>query len=326
MIELGRRSLVFGGSSTVAALGLSSVIGISPALAGPGGVRRTFGGGGGNPFASQYPRSMGLSTAGEVDALILNESWLGGRGGGNPSSIVLGDKEYWSDVTVRWGGRIDYLSLTTNKGRSVSGGNPNGGDNAVRLSGIRLLSVAGRSDQRLDAIELGYIPGFRPSQLVEAQKQVILDIASGPQTIEVYTDKSARNAQSYELITERMSQFTASASAEAELFSKFSVSTGLKLENSSKETIQQSSENTLKTGTKVTRTIDDNHVAFLTARVNIMREQGGDYWMEPVGEANWVPLAKTEFAQITDCYDLTGGAAIAINRRPEPRYGFLWYK
>jgi hypothetical protein len=75
----------------------------------------TFGGAGGNPFALEYPRSLGVRAGELIDALVLNGVQHGGSGGANPTQAELKADDYWNQVTrdimtsrVEWRFRRDH--------------------------------------------------------------------------------------------------------------------------------------------------------------------------------------------------------------------------
>jgi hypothetical protein len=325
LIDFSRRELCVTGPAVMTATFLGgALIGISPASAAEGLLTPSFGSNsGGAPFTFEYPQSIGLSTAAEVDALFLNGTQHGGDGGGTRTDATLADGDYWNYFSVRHAGRVDYLEFRSRNGQVVAGGG-RGGEPAA-LSGIRILGIAGRAGARLDQIVVKYIPNYQPSTRVQPRVKVIVDVQAGPVTIKTYTDQSAQSAQSFERTIEHMSEFTMTASAEGELFSSFSVSTGLKIQDTSREFMKRSSEDVLKSGRSMEKPIPADQVGFLIAEMDVMRDANGRFWMLPRNSSFWLYLKDSDFGRLNGFYDMTGIAAAQTGRSVTEYRGFDYF-
>jgi hypothetical protein len=122
-----------------------------------------FGGNGGDPFAQTPVNEFGLRAGRYVDQIRVGNYVFGGDGGYDMGSISLDGDEYVSKVELRADQVLDFIRLTTNKGRIIGGGG-DGGHYYV-LDNIRLISIGGRSGIFVDQVSLKYVEDYSPSQL-----------------------------------------------------------------------------------------------------------------------------------------------------------------
>lgn len=122
-------------------------------------VQVVLGENGGNAFTAVAPSQIQLRHGAFVDAIILNGRRHGGTGGNATGVLQLRAEEYINRMVVRHGRFVDRIEITTNFGRSLSGGG-NGG-NVTALNNIRVLTLGGRSGQFLDQIQVTYCRNYR---------------------------------------------------------------------------------------------------------------------------------------------------------------------
>ncbi len=121
-------------------------------------VTQSWGSNWGTPLSLQSVKSLGLRTGLYVDAILLNGELYGGRGGEQSRMFDLEKDEYITEVVIRSGKWMDYLSLTTNKGNKVSGGG--GGGNLTILKNIRVLEIGGCFDGLIRQLTLKYVENY----------------------------------------------------------------------------------------------------------------------------------------------------------------------
>jgi hypothetical protein len=266
----------------------------------------TYGGGGGNEFSPRSPDKIGIRAGGMVDAIIVDGGHFGGTGGCNPTIVDLAPDDYWSEFHIRSGSMIDQLRLVSKKGRVVQGGG--GGGDPESQANLRIVAIAGRSGDMVDALSFDVICNYRPSSCAEPNVDVIMDVATGGRVVKHYQDELAKTMHSYQIVSEHTSSFEMNASAEAEYGAKFSASTGYKVSDTRTETIKTKAEQSLASGTSTEQTIPQTQAAFLIGKADIMKDSDDHYWMAPTSGANWVLLERGSFGTLAGKYDLTGGA------------------
>jgi len=126
-----------------------------------GSVTMQCGGNGGGDFASESPDKIGLRHGQEVDALILNGNQHGGGGGLPTPQLELDPGDYWTHVLIRSGKYIDNIELRSKFGKVVQGGG-DGGAVCLNLNDVKVVSIGGRSGNKLDNIRVEYIEQYNP--------------------------------------------------------------------------------------------------------------------------------------------------------------------
>jgi hypothetical protein len=279
-----------------------------------------FGGGGGNPFEMEYPNSLGVRAEGYVDALILNGINHGGGGGNGLPEQELGDGDYWSEFEVHSAKYVDWLRIRSKNGLELSGGGT-GGEKRVAVQGARILRIGGAGEGYLDRIKIEYIQNYQPSTTIDDDAQAVLDCRPGGQKITTYRDEKVATAQAYERITEQSLEFTFNTSAEGEFYGKFSASTGLKTTNSTKTDIKTSSKQALNTGQIFEETLGPDEAAFLIARIHIMQDSDGHYWVYPPLPPTWTKLPTSQFKNLVGYFDFTSGTTTQTGLGHKKQYG-----
>lgn len=271
----------------------------------------TFGGTGGDSFPMTVPNSIGLRSGDMVNALIMNGVQHGANGGNSTPELVLGQTEYWADVTVAAGGGIDGLTFKSNLGRVVGGGTPGGsGSSTTSMTGLRVLLIGGSAGDRLEQIKIELISDYIGSTVVDSAGMAVLDFQPGGQTITTYSDQIQSTSQAYSKTTESIVQLTVNASAEGEYYAKFTASTGLTTTDSTMQTIQSAISDTLRTDKKTVQVLGPSQAAFLVSSVTIMQDSDQKVWMFPNAAPNWLVLDSSTFDNLVGFYNLTSGAAI----------------
>lgn len=120
--------------------------------------KASFGGNGGGAFEMQVVEKLSLRTGKYVDQIKINGKQHGGNGGGDRGEIVLSEDEFINKVEIRSGSLIDFVKLTTNKGRTIEGGGSGGG--AHTLENVRVLAIGGRSGSLIDSLTFFYIEDY----------------------------------------------------------------------------------------------------------------------------------------------------------------------
>jgi hypothetical protein len=265
---------------------------------------KSFGGNGGDAFPHTLVNEIGLRTGNVVDQIRVSGKVWGRDGGDDRGSITLEKDEYVSKVELRACKALDYINLTTNKGRTFGAGG-DGGDYQV-LDNIRLISIGGRCDHVVDQISLKYVEDYQPSTLLQENAKFIVNYAAPYQEFEEYTSSRERKLESYEMVTEHMVRQTYSASVEAEYYVKVAASTSIEVQDTSKETIQKSLEQELQSGTKRTQQIPADHVGIKFVTGNLMRAADGKTWMYPTRDVALSVIAISDWQNVLGHYDLTG--------------------
>lgn len=96
---------------------------LSRAKAEPEPSTTKAGGTGGLIFPKFTPKAgstIGIRTGSLVDAIVLDGTRYGG-GGGGLSVMTLDDGEFINSFYIRAGNIIDFISFSTNKGKSIGG-------------------------------------------------------------------------------------------------------------------------------------------------------------------------------------------------------------
>jgi hypothetical protein len=126
---------------------------------------KAFGGNGGShSFDIEAVKSLGLRYGDLIDALLLNGRRPGGGGGVEGTIVEFHPDEYIDRITIRPGGRVIHaLTISTNRGRTLSGGG-NGG-RREELTNIRVLGLGGVYGDFLDKLtvilDTGIVETFR---------------------------------------------------------------------------------------------------------------------------------------------------------------------
>jgi len=142
-----------------------------------------FGGGGGNPFAFMdldtclrsrtRISALKLRAGARVDQLEVTYAGdsgekverYGGTGGSESPTVRLRQGEFITEVSGRFGGRVDQLTITTSGGQKVSGG-AMGGTHVFRFTpppGSFIVGFSGRSGNGLDSLVI-HTASFQPAE------------------------------------------------------------------------------------------------------------------------------------------------------------------
>jgi hypothetical protein len=233
---------------------------------------------------------------------------------------------------VQSGASIDYMKLTTNLGRSVSGGVAKSGSKVEQLGDVRILSLSGTNGWYLSTINIDYVDNYKPSKVVEKKVPMIIETLPGNQEVTQFS--SAENATAASTVTVNKTHFgvDANASVEAEYGATFKASVDMKYSTDSREKVSTSVMETLKTSTKTKIKIPDGSVGVRVVLVDIMQSADGGFWVSPAVTLPNEPLAtlpeKTAADSLCNTYDLTGTADVQIpNLRSskETRNGLVYY-
>lgn len=101
-------------------------------------------------------REIGFRGRDWVDAIYLNGQYWGGRGGQQTKILVLDPGEWVNRIDLRHRGSwFNYLKFTTNKGRDVSVGGPDGTYHT--FDNIELLTIAGNVGSYVNYLEFRMI-------------------------------------------------------------------------------------------------------------------------------------------------------------------------
>ncbi len=293
-------------------------------------VTQSWGSNEGTPFSLQPVKSLRLRTGRYIDAIVLNGARYGGTGGGETDVIHFDNDEYISEVVIRSGAWMDYLSFTTtDNGKEPSevfGGG--GGGNEIILKGIRVLGIGGVYEGVLNYLSLMYVKDYEPSTPVEGGRGLdfILDYLHPGQTITEYDEVNVRSLEAFEKTSQHMTSLT--ASVKAEYFGKASFSGETKIVNTTTETIRTEFERESRTARTVERTIPEGSVGLVFATGNLMKSAEGEYWMYPTGPVTNSQVALTDTEAVKDCYDLTGsleGQMSSLKPLKKIKYGFDCY-
>jgi hypothetical protein len=281
----------------------------------------TFGGRGGTPFRARIPKSVGIQASTGVHAIRINGDKFGGPGGAVPAEEILDPDDYWAELDIRSGNIIDYLSLRSKDGRTVSGGSTTSGTPASYRS-IRIISISGSAYEWLDSLTFEVVIDYKPSTLIERDAQVVMDIATSGQTFKQFNNQTTRTLHSFKLVSERMTSWGVNTSAEVEFEAVFKTTVDYKTSSTRTETLSDEIETTIATGTSTESVIATGEAAFLIGRVHIMQDSDGHPWMAPVSEADWVVLARDQFSNLVGRYDITGGTELQTGLASETLNGF----
>jgi len=124
-----------------------------------GSVTRECGGQGGNDFASESPDKVGLRYGKFIDGLVLNGRLHGGNGGNSTPQLELDPGDYWTEVVVRAGKFVDFISLRSKDGKVVQGGG-DGGDYCLNLKNVKVVSLGGKQGTFLDNLRVEYLENY----------------------------------------------------------------------------------------------------------------------------------------------------------------------
>ena len=277
----------------------------------------------GTVLPMQSISSLGLSSGGYVDAMILNGNRCGGPGGNQSASITLDGDDYWCTFQGRSGDGIDRLDFTSAKGRRVSGGG-GGGNPFGPIQNARVLRVGGQYGQYLNQIYIEYVENYTPSKLIEASAKAILDFRTGPMDVTSYTEATSQITDTYDRVTQHIESLDINASAQGEYYAKFSVSTGLKTQTTETTEIKTVTEETLRNSQTVADHVNADQVAVLICTVNIMQDANSTYWFYPVDMAAWPKFTRDEFPRLAGHYCVVGGIEEQTGLNSQIKNGFTF--
>lgn len=259
----------------------------------------------GTQFDAVGVAKIGLQAGTNVDQINLNDKTFGGSGGTNLGSLTLSGDEYISAFEIRSGWLIDHAKFTTNKGRVIQGGGDGG--NLQVFSNLRVISIAGRSGDSLDQLNITYAEDYKPSTKLESDIGFIVKFSPPLESFEKYSSSQGVECDSYESVTSSMTAQTYSASVEAEYYAKVSVSAGLAITDSKITTIQKSLQNTLNSSEKTSITIPAGSVGVSLIRGDLMCGDDGKIWISPTTIASYAVIdIVTGGNNLLNHYDLTG--------------------
>ena len=286
------------------------------------------GGNGGHPFDEVYVREISLNAWDQIDLIVINKKCYGNsRGGWSKDGMLLGQDEYICRIDWNHDDMVNYLKFTTNFGRSIEGGKRVG--TAGHIENIRLLAISGRVGGKVDQLTFKYITNYSASTVVEENASFIVSYTAPFQTFTSYTERSTRSLQAFEEVSDIMTRGSFSSSVEAEFVAKFSTSTEFEFKNSTISKIRNEVEEHLKSGSKIERTVKEDHVGVNVVSGTLMSSPEGAHWMFPTTVPSFAILKQSETEGLLGSYDLTGALAIqvpALAKRKTKLHGYVYFQ
>jgi len=282
-----------------------------------------------------------------VDQISVNSEAWGGEGGHANSKLELGDNEYVNEVELHYGNLLDFIKVTTSKGRSISVGG-SGGHKKEVLKDIRLLSLGASSQAGfIKGVELRYIKNYQPSKEVTSNARCIVSFLPPETERTEYEEATVRELRG--LIT----TWEQSASrenvviqeefiAEAKLGSVGQgvggdlLARGHKTSNRDdwqahiKQRLQDSQDRASTTSGTTKTKVPKGAVAVEVVTVKIMQGADGKFWVLPTTGSSWIiKNIETEWSSFLGCYDLTGkldAQVSGLKAHRKERHSFMFYE
>lgn len=265
----------------------------------------------GNPFTLQFPAMIGMRHGAWIDALVLNGTQYGGRGGLNPEQRDV-SLDYIAEFRVRADDRIRHLYFKTKSGKEISGGDDSTGTD-VAYQNVRILRIGGWYDPgMLSYLQIEFVQDYQESEVVERDADGIFDFETGPLEVDDYKEQVSAITNSYTYTSQQLSNMTVDISAGGDFFAKFSASTHLQSQSTDTQSIQQTAQESTKTALTVKKQIQDGHVGVLLGTITVMRDPDGNPWFYPNQAANWTNFALTQADTLVGKYDFTSGFAAQV--------------
>lgn len=294
-----------------------------------------FGGDGGKPFDIEAVSEIGVRSGERIDALLLNGSRRGGRGGRERERFTLLNDEYIDYIRVRHGRLIDRLEFRTNLGRvMVHGG---GGGRQSELKNIRVLGIGGRSGNELDKLQIHYIENYEASKAEAGRQTAIMGIVPQGERIETFASSRVSRLNSTRRLFE--TTFTAEQSsslsaAKGEFVAKTNRSFGLK-QTVQSEFLKQLETEEVQSET-VSRSPGPGFVGLETVQVEVFRVENvgpnaeDAHWVFPVGTPEYIEVREgVGIPPQESVIDMTGVMGLQLPvmaERREDRFGRDFYK
>lgn len=275
-------------------------------------VTKPVGGNGGKPFAIEAVRTIGFRSGKRVDALLLNGSRKGGKGGSESVVLELQGDEYidhmeiWSNKSRGKSTRIHGISFRTSRGRSLSAGRESG--TKTTLSGVRILGLGGNSGAELDKLRVRYIKDYTPSDIVEQGALAVIGVIPQGQTTETFVSSRVSKLSASSLFLEIVSSVettTETGGAVGEFTAKASTTFGLSVTTSSE--FREEIETETFESERITYAPPEGHVGLEVIQIDVFKASDGTIWQFPVSESSIVstPVASSP-ALFANVYDMTG--------------------
>jgi len=305
---------------------------IAPATIGGSIETKIFGdSGGGVKFETRPFNTIGIRSGVRVDAVFLDGKRFGGIGGDESKVLTLGTDEYISSIATRTGNAFDYISFTTNKGRSISGGGDGGTSNDI--TGARVLEIGGNAGNLIDKLRVTYIKDYSPSTLVAKSAKFILGYTTQGTKTKEYQSTETRTMDSFERVSRYLETYDITASAKGEYLGKLSgsvsVSSTMHFESAEMKTIVNQLEKKLSTSKTVEVEVPQGYVGVQVATCDIMQDVNGNYWYYPTSDVSYPIVSMDDYETFIDHYDFTGTLDTQIkklNQFASSQYQCRYYK
>lgn len=281
-------------------------------------VTTPIGGDGGKSFEIQAVRTIGFRSGNRVDALVLNGSRKGGKGGSESQVLELQGDEYiehmeiWDKKHKTKSQRIHKISLRTSRGRTLSAGKASG--RKTTLSDVRVLGLGGNSGGELDKLRIRYIKDYTPSAVLEQGALAVIGVIPQGQTTETFVSSRLSRLSASSLFLEIVSSVestTETGGAVGEFTAKASTTFGLSVTTSSE--FREEIETETFESERITYAPPAGHVGLEVIQIDVFEASDGTIWQFPVSEPSIVstPVASTP-ALFANVYDMTGTLSLTF--------------
>jgi hypothetical protein len=294
-----------------------------------------IGGDGGSNFDIEFITDIGFRSGERVDAILLNGSRHGGKGGKEGLVLNLQTDEYIDNMKI-WknGDRIHGVELTTNRHtgnitRKLFAGRTKG--KLTELSNIRVLGIGGRSGEELDKLRIRYIKDYVESTDEATGQMAVISIIPEGQTIETIETSRVNRMSASRVFIETvvsMEQTVESSGVMGEFTAKASQTFGMSATTQTEFSEQVETE--ITTSERKSYTPPVGTVGLEVVKMDIFKAADGTIWFFPTSESSIVNASVNGEPAITETlYDMTGALTLHLpymSNQQSTRLGYGYFQ
>ncbi len=296
-----------------------------------------IGGDGGSNFDIEFISDIGFRSGERVDAILLNGTRRGGKGGSEGVVLNLQADEYINQMKIwRSGDRIHGVELTTNfhkvddagkviVNRKLFAGRTKG--EQTNLFNIRVLGIGGRCGEELDKLRIRYIKDYVESSKEGTAQMAVIGVIPEGQIIETIETSRVNRMSASRVFMETVvsvEQTVESSGVMGEFTAKASQTFGMSATTQTEFSEQVETE--ITTSERKSYTPPVGTVGLQVVKMDIFKAADGTIWFFPTSESSIVNASVTGEPAITEnLYDMTGALTLHLPYMSEQQEQSLGY-
>lgn len=247
-----------------------------------------------------------------IDGIVINDITYGhgdGEGALTNPNLVLDKDEYFCKIRANAGPHngdtiVTYLSMTTNKNKTITGGSLDSTYySSLELENCYLIAVGGAAGNYLDSLCFDVIQNYSPSQIIKKDVGVIQALMCGPTEVVKYKESqsSTNFASNYSTVFNSTQNY--SAAVEGEYYGAFmSANTNISYSETNYGSMSTAVSNSLVDLETYTMDVAEGSTSFYVTNVTFMQDAAGvNIWMYENSQStpSWITLTNDALDKMT---------------------------